>query len=81
MQAHLPLLLLLLDPLVKGSLLPQPEAVEEGPAHQGEGLLHLGGQGAALRLSGEHGQRLGLFPGLLHQVQVQLEGGLGVLQV
>ena len=39
LQAHLPLLLLLLDPLVKGSVLAQPEAVQERPAHQGEGVL------------------------------------------
>src|SRR5207244_9256112 len=53
MQAHLPLLLLLLDPLVKAGFLAQPEAVKEGTAHQREGLLHLGDQGGPLLLRGD----------------------------
>jgi hypothetical protein len=47
-QAHLPLLLRLEHPLVKGGLLPQPEPVQERAAHQGERLLALGDQGGAL---------------------------------
>ena len=78
LHAHLPLLLLLLDPFVKGSLLAQPEAIEEGPAYQSERVLHLGGQGAALRLRGERGDPPGLLVGLLHHVQVQFEGGMQV---
>jgi hypothetical protein len=73
-QAHLPLLLLLLDPLVKRSVLAQPEAVQERPTHQGERVLHLGDQGGALILSGWCGEPLGLVPGALHHVQVQVAG-------
>ena len=69
-QAHLPLLLRLKHPLVKGGLLPQPEAVEERAAHQGERLLKLRGQGGALRLGGERGVPLGLGVGLLHHAEV-----------
>src|SRR5260370_161174 len=69
-RRRLPLALLQLHPLVKGGFLAQPEAVEERTAHQGEGMLDLGG---ALLLSGGRGECLGFFPGLLHHVQVQLE--------
>ncbi len=78
MQAHLPLLLLLQDPLVKGGVLPQPEAFEEGPAHQREGVLELGDQGSALLLKWDRGEPLGLLPGLLHHVEVQFQGALWV---
>jgi len=66
------LLLLLLMPLVKAGCLAQPEAVEEGTAPQGQGLLHLGDQGGALGLMRGRGEPLGLHVGLLHHVQVQL---------
>src|SRR5947199_68088 len=78
LQAHLPLLLLLLDPLVKRSFLAQPEALEEGAARQGEGLLDLGDQGGALLLRRERGEPPGLLVGLLHHIQVQFEGGTRV---
>ncbi len=78
LHAHLPLLLLLLDPLVKGGFLAQPEAVEEGTAHQGEGLLHLGDQGGTLGLRRGRGEALGRGVGLLHHHQVQLERHLRV---
>ncbi len=78
LQAHLALLLLLEHPLVKGGLLPQPEAVQKRAAHQGERLLALGGQGGALRLGGQRGVPLGRSVGLLHHVEVQLAGGVPV---
>jgi hypothetical protein len=78
LQAQLPLLLLLQNPLVKRGILAQPEAVEEGTTHQGEGVVPLGEQGRALRLSGKRGEQSGLFVGLLHHVQVQLERRLRV---
>ena len=59
LQAHLPVLLLLLVPHIKASFLAQPEAVEEGTTHQGEGLLELGDQGDALLLRRGHGEALG----------------------
>ncbi len=77
-HAHLPLLLLLEHPLVEGELLSQPEAVQEGAAQQGERLLALGGQSGALRLGRERGEPLGLVVGLLHHVEIQLEGSLRV---
>ena len=78
MQAHLPLLLLLLDPLVKRGFLAQPEALEEGTAHQGESVLDLGDQGGALWLRRGRGEALGRGVSLLHHVQVQLEERLRV---
>jgi hypothetical protein len=78
LHAHLPLLLLLLMPRVKGGVLAQPEAVEEGTAYPGQGLLHLGDQGGALRFRGERGEALGRAVGLLHQRQVQLQRRLRV---
>jgi hypothetical protein len=78
LQAHLPLLLLLPDPLVKGGVLAQPEAVQKRPAHQGEGVLDACNQGGALLLSGWRGESLGLVPGALHHVQVQFAGSLRV---
>ncbi len=69
-QAHLPLVLLLLDPYVKAGLLAQPEAVEEGAAHQGESVLEQSNQ-SGLLLSLDRGESHGLV-GLLHHVQVQL---------
>ena len=71
----------MLDPFVKRGVLAQPEAIEEGTAHQGEGVLHLGDQGTALRLRGERGDPPGLLVGLLHHVQVQFEGGMRVQAV
>jgi hypothetical protein len=76
-QAHLPLLLLL-HPPVKGGFFVQPETVEEGAAHQREGVLDLGDQSSALRLSGNGGEPQDLFPGLLHDVQVQVQRSLRV---
>jgi hypothetical protein len=38
-------------------------------------VLDLGDQGGALRLSGDRGERLGLFPGLLHHIEIQLQRG------
>ena len=76
LQAHLPLPLLLLDPLVKGDFLAQPEAIEEGTAHQGEGVLDVRDQRGALLKRGERGEPLGLLPGVLHHVQVQFLVGL-----
>jgi len=78
LQAHLPLLPLLLDPLVKASFLAQPEAVKEGAAHQVEGLLDLGNQGGALRLRRGRGEPLGRCISLLHHLQVQRERRLRV---
>ena len=69
---------MLLDPLVKRSFLAQPEALEEGAARQGEGVLHLGDQGGALLLRRERGEPPGLLVGLLHHIQVQFEGGMRV---
>ena len=63
-QAHLPLALLLLAPRVKGSVLPQPEAVEEGTAHQGEGTLDEGDQRGMVLLRGEHGELVCFLPGV-----------------
>src|SRR5260370_40370701 len=71
-------MLLLLVPRVKGGFLAQPEAVEERTAHQGEGVLDLGDQGGALRLSGDRGERLGFFPGLLYHIEIQLQRDLRV---
>src|SRR5260370_11831269 len=65
LQAHLPLLLLLLVPRVKGGLLAQPEAVEERTTHQGDGLLELSDQGGALRLPPGRAQALGPAAALL----------------
>ena len=70
MHAHLPLLLLLQDPLVKAGFLAQPEAIEERTTHQGEGVLPLGDQGGALLLGRDRREPLGLFPGKLHHVEV-----------
>ncbi len=78
LHAHLPLLPLLLDPLIKRSVLAQPEAVEERSAHQGQGLLHLGDQGGALLLRRGRGEALGCCGGLVHHRQVQLERCLRV---
>ncbi|HEX6551157.1 MAG TPA: hypothetical protein VF026_00220, partial [Ktedonobacteraceae bacterium] len=77
-QAHLPLLLLQLHPLVKRSFLTQPEAVEEGAANEREGVLGLGDQRGAQLLGGQRGQPLDLAVGVLHHGEVQLEGGLRV---
>ena len=78
LQAHLPVVVVLLDPLVKAGFLAQPEAVKEGTAHQGEGVLHLSDQRGALLLRGNRGVPLGLLVGLLHHLQVQRERGLRV---
>ena len=78
LHAHLPLLLLLLMPLVKGCFLAQPEAVEEGTTHQGEGVLHRGDQGGALLLRGDRSEPLGRFPGALHHVEVPFQRRLRV---
>ncbi len=78
LQAHLPLVLLLLEPLVKGRVLAQPEAIEERAAHQGEGLLEICNQGGALRLRGERREPLGLLVGLLYHVQVELQRGMSI---
>jgi hypothetical protein len=78
LQAHLPQPLLLLSPLVKGGVLPQPEAIEEGTAHQGQGALKLGDEGGALLKRRGRGVQLGLVVRLLHHVQVQLQRSLGV---
>ena len=59
----LPLLLLLLMPLVKGGFFGQPEAVEEGTAHQGQGVLNPGDQGGPLLLGGGRSGPPGRFPG------------------
>ncbi|HEX6553594.1 MAG TPA: hypothetical protein VF026_12585 [Ktedonobacteraceae bacterium] len=77
-QAHLPLLLLQLHPLVKRSFLTQPEAVEEGAANEREGVLDVGDQRGAQLLGGQRGQPLDLAVGVLHHGEVQLEGGLQV---
>ncbi len=63
-------------PRVKGGFLAQPEAVQERTAHQGEGVLDLGDQGRALRLSGDRGECLGCFPRLLHHIEIQLQPDL-----
>ncbi len=76
MQAHLPLLLLLLVPRIKAGVLAQPEAIEEGTTHQREGVLELHDQGGALLLRRDRREPQGLLPGLLHHVEVQLEGSL-----
>gem|GEM_PF-3859413 len=78
LQAHLPLALLQPHPLVKGSFLAQPEAVEERTARQGKRVLDLGDQGGALWLSGDCGEPLDLCVGLLHHPHVQLQRGLRV---
>ncbi len=41
-------------------------------------MLDLGDQGSALRLSGDGGEPLDLFPGLLHHLQVQFQRSLRV---
>ena len=69
-QAHLPLLPLLRDPLVERSALAQPEAIQERPAHQGEGVLDLCDQGGALLLGEWRGEPLDLVLGALPHVQV-----------
>jgi len=78
LQAHLPLALLQLYPLVKGGVLTQPEAIEEGTTHQGESVLEVGDQRGALRLRRERGELLGLLPGPLHHVQVQIQRSLRI---
>jgi hypothetical protein len=78
LQAHLPLLLLLLVPLVKRGFLAQPEALEEGAAHQGQGVLELGDQAGALWLRRGRGEPLGRCVSLLHHVQVQFQWSLRV---
>ena len=78
LQAHLPLALLQPHPLVKGSFLAQPEAVEERTARQGKRVLDLGDQGGALWLSGDCGEPLDLCVGLLRHPHVQLQRGLRV---
>jgi len=63
-QAHLPLALLLLAPRVKGGVLPQPEAIEEGATHQGNGALDEGDQSGIVLLRGEHGELVCFLPGV-----------------
>src|SRR5260370_27151166 len=74
----MPLLLLPVVPRIKGGLLAQAEAVQERAADQGEGVVEVGDLGGALWLSGDRGERLDCFPGLLHYLQVQLQWGLRV---
>jgi hypothetical protein len=78
LQAHLPLLLLLLVPPVKGRFLAQPETVEEGTAYQGEGVLQSGHHRGTLLLRGNHRECLCFLPGLLHHIQVELEWGVWI---
>ncbi len=74
-QAHLPVVLLLLVPFVKRGLLAQPEAVKEGTAHQGQSALEMRDQGCALLRGGGGGEHLRLLVGMLHDVQVELQQG------
>jgi hypothetical protein len=69
---------LLLPPLIKTAVLPQPEAIEEGTTNQGEGLLDVSDQGGALFLRGGHRELLGLFEGQLHHVEVPFQRSLRV---
>ena len=62
--------MLLLAPRVKGGVLPQPEAVEEGTAYQGEGALDEGGQSGMLLLRGERGELVCFLPGVQHYIQI-----------
>ncbi len=41
-------------------------------------MLDVGDQSCALLLRGERGERLSLFPGLLHHVEIQFQGSLRV---
>lgn len=76
-QVRLPVLLLLLHPRIKGGFFAQPEAVEEGAAHQRKGVLDLGDEGSALRLSGDGGEPLDLFPGLRTTSKASSNGACG----
>ncbi len=73
-QTYLPLLLLLLAPCVKGGVLSQPEAIQEGAAHQGKGMLNLCDQGGVLLQRCGRGELPDLLVCLLHHIQIQLEG-------
>src|SRR5260221_5847346 len=77
-QAPLPLALLLRAPRGKGGVLPQPEAIEEGATHQGNGALTLCDQGSVLLPRCGRGLQSGLVVRLVQHVQIQFQWSLWI---